>query len=105
MNITDRARQFLQQADLFQIAPEHLEDHLGMTHRSLRRWLQQCGTTYRELVAEERKRRAAIALEQNPGMGFIELADVCGYQDHVSMQRVFKQWFGVTLTEWRRARQ
>jgi AraC-like DNA-binding protein len=71
---------------------------LGMSVRSLRRRLAEEGVSYRAIlqtVLEE----AAIHALQTPGRSVQEAADATGFSDSTAFHRAFKQWTGVTPTE------
>jgi AraC-like DNA-binding protein len=74
---------------------------LGMSVRSLRRRLAEEGVSYRELVQATLEEAAAHVLA-TPGRSIEEAARVMGFANATTFQRAFKQWTGVTPTEFRR---
>ena len=75
---------------------------LGMSVRSLRRRLAEEGVSYREVVQAMLEEAAAHVLA-NPGRSVQEAAQVTGFSNAITFKRAFKQWTGVTPTEFRRA--
>lgn len=73
---------------------------LALSPRSLRRKLDSEGTSYRELVDEERK-QLSLQLLDNTRMKVEEVAAHLGYTDSGSFVRAFKRWMGVSPSEYR----
>jgi AraC-like DNA-binding protein len=73
---------------------------LGMSVRSLRRRLSEEGVSYRALVQQTLEEAAAHAL-RTPGCSVQEAAHASGFSDSTSFHRAFKQWTGVTPTQFR----
>lgn len=76
---------------------------LALSPRSLRRKLEQEGTSYREIVEEERQQLALQFLE-NTEMKIDELAIHLGYTDAGGFVRAFRRWQGCSPGEYRKAR-
>lgn len=74
---------------------------LAMSSRSLRRKLEQEGSSFRTLVDEER-RQTAIQMLSGSDMKLDELAIHLGYTDTTSFTRAFRRWLGVSPGEYRR---
>lgn len=74
---------------------------LGMSVRSLRRRLAEEGVSYRALV-QATLEEAAIQALQTPGRSVQEAAVATGFSDSTAFHRAFKQWTGVTPTEFQR---
>ncbi len=74
---------------------------LGMSVRSLRRRLAAEGVSYRELV-QATLEEAATHLLRTPGRSVQEAAHETGFSDSTAFHRAFKQWTGVTPTEFQR---
>ena len=97
----DRVRQYLMAQPSSRIPKMHVAaGALGMSARSLRRRLAAEGVSYRELVHEKLKEAATHVL-RTPGGSVQEAARVAGYSDSAAFHRAFKQWTGVTPTEFR----
>ncbi|MBK1875097.1 AraC family transcriptional regulator [Marinobacter sp. 1-3A] len=74
---------------------------LAMSSRSLRRKLEQEGTSFRALVDEER-RQTATQILSGSHMKLDELAIHLGYTDTASFTRAFRRWMGVSPGEYRK---
>lgn len=73
---------------------------LALSPRSLRRKLDQEGTSFRALVEEER-RQLALQLLTGSDMKLDELAIHIGYTDTASFTRAFRRWMGCSPGEYR----
>ncbi|MDD3763568.1 MAG: AraC family transcriptional regulator [Nevskiales bacterium] len=80
---------------------EDAAEKLAMSPRSLRRKLEEEGTTFRAIVDTERKQLAAQLL-QGSDMKLDELALQLGYGDTASFTRAFRRWFDQSPGEYRR---
>lgn len=74
---------------------------LAMSPRSLRRKLEQEGTSFRTLVEEER-RQLALQLLETSDMKLDEMAIQLGYTDTASFTRAFRRWKGCSPGEHRK---
>jgi len=63
--------------------------------RSLRRALQNMGTSYQELLDEARRERA-VHFAEATGMTVREMAEELGFSDLRSFRRAFRRWTGST---------
>lgn len=81
---------------------EDVAQHLAMAPRSLRRKLEEEGTTFRAIVDAERK-QLAVQLLQGTDMKIDELALQLGYADTASFTRAFRRWFEKAPGEYRKA--
>lgn len=75
---------------------------VNMAPRSLRRKLDQEGSSFRAIVEEERKQLAAQLLASTP-MKLDEMAMQLGYTDTASFTRAFRRWYGQSPGEYRKA--
>lgn len=75
-------------------------DRMGYSERGLRRQLARGGTSYRELVRQVRER---LAIEQlhDPALPVQAIAFKLGFDTPSNFARSFKEWSGVTPTEYR----
>ena len=80
---------------------DEIAQALAISTRSLRRKLEQEGTSFRALLEEERK-QIAIQLLSNSEMKLDELAIHLGYTDTASFTRAFRRWLGCSPGEYRR---
>lgn len=76
---------------------------LGYSERGLRRQLARSGTSYRELVRQVRE-RVAIERLSNPGLPVQTIAFELGFDTPSNFARSFKEWTGVTPSEYRARR-
>jgi AraC-like DNA-binding protein len=84
-------------ATIDDVAPQ-----LAMAPRSLRRKLEDEGTSFRAIVEAERKQLARQLLESTD-MKLDEMALQLGYGDTASFTRAFRRWFGQSPGEFRKA--
>lgn len=75
---------------------------LHLSERSLRRRLAAEGTGFQELLLQQRCLLAGHYL-RDARMGLLEVALLLGYSEHSAFSSAFRQWFGVTPREYRRA--
>jgi AraC-like DNA-binding protein len=73
---------------------------LGVSVRSLRRHLDEEGTTYRELT-QSRLHALACILLRNPQKNLQSIAYELGFSDATAFHRAFKRWAKVTPAEFR----
>jgi AraC-like DNA-binding protein len=73
---------------------------LRISRRTLVRRLAERGTTFRALVDEARKQRAA-ALLADPEVAVSEVAYGLGYTDPANFGRAFRRWFGESPRRYR----
>lgn len=76
---------------------------LGTSERTLQRRITEEGRTFRELLAEARQELGRRLLS-DPATGIDEVACLLGYQDTTSFYRAFREWEGVTPTQWRESK-
>ena len=81
---------------------EDVASALAMSSRSLRRKLDQEGTSFRALVEEER-RQLALQLLEGSDMKLDELAIHLGYTDTASFTRAVRRWTGQSPGQYRKA--
>ncbi|MEO1818630.1 AraC family transcriptional regulator [Pseudomonas sp.] len=80
---------------------EEVAQHIAMAPRSLRRRLEEEGTSFRDIVETER-RQLAVQLLQDTQMKLDEIAPQLGYGDTASFTRAFRRWFGQAPGEYRK---
>jgi AraC-like DNA-binding protein len=66
---------------------------LGMSSRTLRRRLRECGATHQQLLDEVRHELARRALEQR-GISLNEVAFLLGFSDASAFHKAFRRWTG-----------
>lgn len=79
---------------------ENLAKAMGMTARSLDRYLKKENTGYREILDDIRQYLAAQYLMQHH-LSIIEVAFRLGYSDASNFTRAFKRWFRVSPKQYR----
>lgn len=72
---------------------EEVAESLHMTSRTLRRQLQTFGTSFQDMLAEIRKKRA-LELLQSTDKPVDEIAYELGYSDPSNFGRAFRKWTG-----------
>ncbi|MDD9941603.1 MAG: AraC family transcriptional regulator ligand-binding domain-containing protein [Myxococcales bacterium] len=75
---------------------------LGLSVRSLRRRLEEEGTSYRDLI-QDRRYDASCMMLRNPQMTFQEIGYALGFADCTAFHRAFKRWSDLTPAEYRAA--
>lgn len=80
---------------------EEVAKALAKSPRSLRRKLEQEGTSFRTLVEEER-RATATQMLSGSDMKLDELAIHLGYADTASFNRAFRRWMAMSPGEYRK---
>jgi len=100
-SVVERVREYVERrlADGEPTA-EAAAKELAMSGRTLRRVLQDAGTTFRELVEEVRLERARALLGQ-PNVTVSETAYLLGFGDLTAFSRAFKRWTGQSPREYR----
>ena len=73
---------------------EETASELGMSARTLKRKLAADGTSFSEILDEERRERAVLLL-RGTQLGLDEVAERLGYSDLANFTRAFRRWTGV----------
>lgn len=82
-------------------SPEEVCRRLKISNRTLRRRLQEEGSTFTDLLTEVRRELAHRYLE-DPDRSITEVAFLLGFADASAFQRPFRRWYGVPPSEYRR---
>lgn len=82
---------------------EAISRKLNMTSRTLRRRLEQEGTSFKALL-EDAKRRDAVTLLDDHDVAIQKVAEMLGYRDPANFTRAFRQWTGQSPSEYRLTR-
>jgi AraC-like DNA-binding protein len=82
---------------------ERVAARLFMSGRTLKRKLQERGTTFRALLDDARFRQAQNLLE-NPDLDIQQVAIALGYRDPACFTRAFRRWSGRTPSQARAER-
>ena len=80
---------------------DNVASALALSPRSLRRKLEQEGSSFR-LIVEEERRQIALQLLTCSNMILDELAIHLGYTDTASFTRAFRRWMGCSPGEYRK---
>lgn len=99
-----RAKQHLRNASSLCISMEGVAKKLGVSSRTLRRYLQAEGVTFRQLAEKVRKNRAQDMLVYTQ-ITIEEVSALVGYEETASFVRAFRRWTGTTPGRWRREQQ
>jgi AraC-like DNA-binding protein len=75
---------------------------MNMSVRTLKRKLEADGTTYSELLDEQRRAKAMLLLRR-PDLAVEEIAARLGYSDAANFTRAFRRWTGTTPKAFRAA--
>lgn len=102
-DIVQRVRHALHLGEQGYPTPASLAEHLNMTPRTLRRYLQEQGSSYRRLV-EEARRRDSGHLLLNSDLEIYRISERLGYADPANFTRAFRAWTGQTPHVWRARR-
>jgi len=74
---------------------------LGITPRTLQRYLKKSGLTYQEII-EQLRYETALPLLQDKQQNILEIALELGYSDAAHFTRAFRRWAGISPSEYRR---
>jgi AraC-like DNA-binding protein len=80
---------------------EAVAESLGMSARTLRRRLEQCGTSHQRLLDDVRCELARRTLGQR-GVSVNEVAYLLGFSDTSAFHKAFRRWTGRTPAEYLR---
>jgi AraC-like DNA-binding protein len=75
---------------------------LGLSDRSLRRHLEEEGTSFRELT-QSLRRESACSMLRDPEVNLQSISYELGFSDTTAFHRAFRRWAGLTPAEYRSA--
>jgi AraC-like DNA-binding protein len=81
-----------------------IAEALGLSDRTLQRRIAEAGTSFRQLLEASRQELGREMLASGTSAPD-EIAYLLGYQDTSSFYRAFREWEGVTPSQWREANQ
>jgi AraC-like DNA-binding protein len=79
---------------------ERVADHLGCNRRTVHRRLVACGTSFSEVLDNERA-EIVMRLIQERSRPLAEIAEMIGFSAQSAMARWFRERFGCSITAWR----
>ena len=81
------------------ISLEVVAEKMGVSTRTVRRKLQEKGTSFRDLSNQDRKRKALDYLH-NSTLSSESIAALLGFSDTASFRKAFKRWIGMNPKEY-----
>jgi AraC-like DNA-binding protein len=103
MNYTDQVAEYLRSAAPGRACQVRCADMLGISENTLLRRLTEEGASYKAMADAEKRRRAMEIVAANPKATGWDIAMHCGLTCSQSAVRAFRRWFGVTITDYKRA--
>lgn len=82
---------------------EHIAECLSMAPRTLRRRLNELGTSY-QMIIEQLRRGRAVELLLHSSRSVDDIASDLGYQDPSNFGRAFRRWTGKSPRQYRESR-
>lgn len=79
---------------------KHVAAALGITPRTLQRYLAVAGTSFQDVLDAARRELAQVYL-RDPALSALDVALLLGYAEQSSFTRAFRAWFGTTPSAWR----
>lgn len=93
-----------QKIDNNQFSLSSVAGQMHMSVRSLQRRLDEEGTSFREIVRQERRRRAECILSTQKRASVLDAAIHAGYSDASALNKAFRKWTGETPKNFARKR-
>ena len=84
------------------VAIDDCAEKMGISARTLQTRLKVQGSSYSDLLEQERRKQAEAALKRTD-LSIADLADSLGYSERTSFGRAFKRWTGVSPQQYRKA--
>jgi AraC-like DNA-binding protein len=101
--MTAQLRRLLQASRQSLPALADVAAQLSISPSTLKRRLQQEGTSFQSLLDATRRQRA-LALLQEPALSTEQVGRRLGYSDVANFTRAFRKWTGMSPAAWRRRR-
>lgn len=79
---------------------QRVAKRLGQSERTIRRWLEDEGTSFRDQIDLVRKSRAEELLPDR-AIPLSHVAFLLGFSDPAAFSRAFRRWFDESPSEWR----
>lgn len=101
LSFTERVRRLIHGRPVSEI-PDMVaaSDKLGLSVRSLRRYLEEEGVSFRELK-QAQLRDAACSMLRNPALSLQEIARELGFSEVSTFHRAFRRWANATPAQYR----
>lgn len=96
----DKVRHAIGASPTFDITMEEVAKNFYVSSRTLRRYLEAQGQSFRGLLDEVREARAKELLSSGKH-SLKEIAEQIGYEEPASLVHAFKRWTGTTPGRWR----
>jgi AraC-like DNA-binding protein/transcriptional regulator with XRE-family HTH domain len=100
-DIVSRVREIARRHLADENSLEKVADELHLTTRTLRRRLQQAGTSYQNLI-EQLRHRLAVEHLLHSQRSVDDIASLLGYSDPSNFGRAFRRWTGQSPRDYRR---
>lgn len=98
-NIKKQVQVFLQNnTSLEQVSKDLIAANFHVSSRTLTRKLKEQGTSYQQLLTEERKRRCCYFIARHVSSG-TDLARLLGFSEPAYFYQSFKQWTNLNFCE------
>lgn len=97
---TGLVRHFLVNSDDLTVDRDQVAQRLHMSGRTLQRKLQDGGTSFQQLLDEERQRRARILLTTST-LPLTRISEQLGFSESSAFTRAFRRWEGIAPLEYR----
>ena len=81
---------------------ENVANKLGFSKRTLQRKLNEENTTFQKILEESRKQLTKYYIEKKE-MSSEDISYLLGYQDLTSFLRAFNNWFGMSITDYKKS--
>jgi AraC-like DNA-binding protein len=81
-------------------AIERVAEHFGCDRRTIHRHLAECGTTFSNILDDERAEIVTRLVDEG-SRPLAEIAEMVGFSAQSAMARWFRERFGCSITEWR----
>jgi AraC-like DNA-binding protein len=103
MSFTERVRALMRNRSLSALPDmEATARELGLSVRSLRRYLDEEGTSFR-LLSQAALHESACSMLRNPAISLQSIAHSLGFSDASAFHRAFRRWSDLTPGEYRSA--
>lgn len=74
-----------------------LAGQLGLSERTLQRYLKNEGTSFKQLLEQVKMQRCDVLLQQQ--FSLVKIAEALGYSDQSALARAYKKYYGIPMTQ------